>query len=181
MKYFPPLKFRFSLRVMIVVITAICILAALLIYSQPRDYSRYSAPDYALEMMDATEVTWELDVTNELGGLCKINYPPHPDHRYISIMSIKSKGGKLLGQVGGFGNSVVIIDGVTQPQKAIGFTGFYVPQAWVPKEDLANATIWAEIRIEDKYGNALFHTVKASETYREAVARAKQSAGQAGP
>lgn len=67
-----------------------------------------------------------------------------------------------------------MINAALEKQPTIGSGGFYVS---LTDDDLANfdltdATIWAEIRILDRFDNVLFHGVKESETLEEAMARA---------
>lgn len=162
-------RFKYSLLTLVIAITLVSMLAAFLVYIQPRDISRHRAPSYVLDMMNATDVYWELDSPPELVASCEINYPPHPDHEYILIMSVKSDRGKRLLTAGRPHTNFA-----PGKRNTIGrdFAGGF--KSDLPEEVLRNATIWAEIRIEDEFGNVLFHDVKESETYGEARAKAQQ-------
>ncbi|WDI42397.1 hypothetical protein [Bremerella sp. P1] len=161
-----PSPFKFSLRTMIIVITLISALAGYLVYQTPRSFDRHQAPAYAVDMMDATDVEWDVSLPGELGGTCTVDYPRQPGHTYYCIMSIKTKQQKLFGSAGGF-----IINSVGPASQPIGRSGFYVFPRNYPDIDLDGATVWAEIRIENSSGSVLYHGVKESETYQEASAR----------
>ncbi len=166
-------ELKFSLLTLTLGIALVAVLAAAVFYLQPREYSRHSAPDYAIDMMEATEVTWDFSAAGppDLGARCEINYPPDPKHRYILIMSIHSQQGKVIGMAGAPGS-----DGLTTtPRPTIGSNGFFLERSYIPEAELPEATIWAEIRIEDEFGNVLFHGVKESETYQQALAKSKQA------
>lgn len=171
------MKASFSLRILIIAITAISLIAGYLAYQTPRSFSRFTAPNYVVEMMDATVVAWDIDGPNArifgdrdgLFGHCVIDYPSDPRHAYIMVLSIKTKSGKLLCVAGPPSNHII-----APPPSNIGHHQLGIPKEELSVEELPEATIWAEIRIEDKYGNVLFHGVKESETYAEALARAKQ-------
>lgn len=163
-----PFKLRFSLMALIVAIAAISALAAYLVWQERSRYDiRHSAPLYALDMLEQTTVNWMLDMPGEVGGHCEIKHPPHPDHQYIIVMSIRSRSGKHIGMSGG-----PIINAALKTQPTIGYQGFYVPTDELSDFDLTDGTVWAEIRVLDRFDNVLFHGVKESETLEEAMARA---------
>lgn len=159
-------RLKFSLRTMVIGITLIALIAGYAVYHAPRDFSRHQAPAYAVEMMNATDIEWDFSMPGELGGHCKVDYPRQPGHTYYCIMSIKTQEQQVLGVAGGF-----IINSVGSSSQAIGRSGFYLFQRDYPDIDLESATIWTEIRIENSSGSVLYHGVKQSETYQQALAR----------
>lgn len=167
---------------MIIAITLISALAAYLVYQTPRSYSRHQAPAYVLDMMDATDVRWDLSTPGEVGGMCEIDYPPDPRHRYIIIVSIVSGQKKNLAVAGGPLTMVSKGDRIAvDHRRNIGSQGFSNAIYILPDENLNDATIWAEIRIENSSGSVLYHGVKQSETYGEAYAKTHQQSSPASP
>ncbi len=165
-------RFKFSLLTLVIAITLFSMLAALIVYLQPRDLSRHHAPDYVLDMMDAAEVKWSFDKEPEfVGGLAEVDFPRHPKHEYILITSIKTKDGKHLSAAGKPPRWPRLINGEVAQQKEIGVMHCFISKDRIPQPQLPTARMWLEIRIEDEFGNVLFHDVKQSDTYAQARAR----------
>lgn len=158
------MPFRFSLRALIIAVTVICMIAALIIYCQPRNYARFHAPLYAMDMMNATKAEWTFS-GSDYGASYHVQYPHHhPEHHYVLRLGARTKKKKYFMMAFQQDGSI----SSSHPW------GAYWAQKKIPEDELPDATIWVEIRIEDKFGNVLFHGVKESETYAKAFAKANQ-------
>lgn len=178
-------RLSFSLRMMIIVTVVMAIISFAIAYQYyPSDYEirgRHSAPIYALEMLENTDVTWDLDERSiGTGGKCDIRYPSHPDHRYVIIMSIKTKQQKFIRSIytpRKHNTSLTEVD-----PNYIGYSIFDTLNTYLAEKqiDLTGATIWAEIIVEDEFDKVIFHGVKESIPYEEALAEQKRKEAEAG-
>ncbi|MEM9347518.1 MAG: hypothetical protein AAGB26_12960 [Planctomycetota bacterium] len=128
------------------------------------------APLYAYDMMDETEVTWELD-GDDIGGNAIINHNGDESHEYSVVISIVSDAGQKFissqskGQIGHHNKHV----------RRYGWSD--IDSSIRDTIDWPTARIWCEIRIYDEGGTVVFHGIKRSGLYRDAV---KQSEGAEG-
>lgn len=170
---------------MIIVTVVMAIISFVIAYQNYPDdydnYKRHSAPTYALEMLEHTDVTWLLhDRKASTIGHCYVQYPRHPDHRYVIIMSIKTKQQKFIRSI--YTPNTLIPTTFEVDPNYIGFSGFNTVTAYLKEKeiDLSGATIWAEIIIEDEFDKVIFHGVKESIPYEEALSEQKRKEAEAG-
>lgn len=163
---------RFSLRSLVVATTLVSAFAAYCVWQEPKSYSRYAAPDYVLEMMEEVKVEWDLDAPGLCAGRMIIDYPRDPNHNYFNVMTFKSPRHSLLTAAGP-------MRPFRNPPKAIGHATTGISQAEFDQLDFNKdrTTIWGEIIIEDKSGKVIFHGVKESIPYEEALAELMRNGG----
>lgn len=163
---------RFSLRALIVAITLVSAFAAYCVWQTPKSYSHYAAPDYVLEMMEEVKVEWDLDTPGLCAGRMIIDYPRDPDHNYFVVLCFKSPRHKLLTSAGS-------LQPFGYPPKGIGQAITGISQTKFDQYDFNKdrTTIWGEIIIEDQYGKVIFHGVKESIPYEEALAERMRNGG----
>ncbi|MEW4454586.1 hypothetical protein AB1L30_18090 [Bremerella sp. JC817] len=163
---------RFSLRALVVAVTLVSVFAAYCVWQEPKSYTRYAAPGYVIEMMDEVKVEWDLDAPGLCAGKMVIDYPRDPDHNYFMVMTFKSPRHAILGSAGP-------VSPFRYPPKAIGHATIGISQAQFDQLDFNkdHTTIWGEIIIEDQFGKVIFHGVKESIPYEEALAELMRNGG----
>lgn len=120
------------------------------------------APIYAYAMLESTEVTWELD-GDQIGGNAIINHNGTPSHSYSVIMSIVSDSGQKFIASTAKGQ----IDFHNQHIRRYGWSD--MNQSIRDTIDWPTARVWCEIRIYDEDGTVVFHGIKRSGLYSEAL------------
>ncbi|WDI42400.1 hypothetical protein [Bremerella sp. P1] len=177
-------RLSFSLRTMIIGLTFVAMIAAFIAYQSRHDEAKYyhqrqSAPDYVPAMMDAFEVRWVPENDKEIFIFWEVDFPPHPDHRYVTIATIRSSKGKYpimsYGPVESIEKRRVVQGQLIEDEIISASGGIAIGDNFISKRvDLKDAKIRVEIRIIDEFDNVLFHGLKESDPYSVVAERAKQ-------